>query len=584
MARSVISRLKVRFAALALAIAVALLPGARFNSTPVAKGASIPTFESAGASASVLYQSDVGIGCRDATTFEADTLSLSRSAETLSVISPVQTEATTGLTIMLRATQQLESNPQAKAAFVRVAALYQSMITTPITVVIDVDFGPTWFGQGYPEGIVGLTNPQLLVGSPIYTLMQEHLIDGASNNQERDLYHALPQILVPTDISDTNTVVGPSALFRALDFISPIAAPEIEPGIWGPPPAIGFNSVVPYDFDPTDGVDPGKEDFEAAVAHEMGHVLGFVSYTGALEIDATRTCALSVWDLFRFRPGVNMSTFSTAERILSSGGNQVFFAGGAEYGLSTGRPDGSGGDGKQASHWRDDVFTGDRIGIMDPSIPMGKRQTITFKDLAALDVFGYTLKPVGNTKPVISDLVADLDGDVLHLRATLTDIDGDPARVQLRLIDDDNQVISQLAPTIEDFGIATKTLWEREFPGISSVPMVTKVGLIVTDSRGNNSAMVVADFSGGDPGGPKLSTASYNKGRLNIKGKKFGSDLRIEVNGQTVAPTSVIGIGGSAKKLVIEADSALLNLRTGPNRLRVISNGLRSNLLVMDFE
>jgi hypothetical protein len=546
-------------------------------------GMSDVILRSAGNAASVLYQSDDGVACRDATTEETATLVAGVQEPPLHTISPVQTLDQNGLTIILRATDALESNPEAKAAFVRVASLYQSMISTPITVVVNVDFAPTWFGQAYPEGVAGLTNPQLLMGNPIYPLLQQHLIDGASSAEERTLYYALPQIAVTTDLGDTRTVVGPSALFRALEFIDRTAAPEIEPVIWGPPPAIGFNSSVPYDFDPTDGVDAGKADFEAAVSHEIGHVLGFVSYAGVFELEPEQPCALSVWDLFRLRPGVSMNTFPTADRILSSGGAQVYFAGGLQYPLSTARPDGTGGDGNQASHWKDDAFTGDRIGIMDPSFPQGKRQTLTLRDLAALNIFGYSVRPIGNTKPAITELEAELNGDVLSVRATLIDVDLDPSRVQLTLIDEADQVVSQIAPVAEDFGLANKTLFTKDYPGMSSVPAVTQVGLIVSDTRGNFSTTAVVDFSKADSGGPKLSSGSYSKGRLNLKGKKFGDQPQLEINGQIVAPLGGVEIGGSKKKLVIEADSSLLNLRIGPNRVRVISGGLRSNLLVMEF-
>ncbi|HEV8483626.1 MAG TPA: NF038122 family metalloprotease, partial [Blastocatellia bacterium] len=559
MARTVYSSVREKsIAVLALIVSVGLLAGASARPTKAARSRAIPEFHSAASKANVLYQSDDGIGCRNATSEEVETLAAARASQTLSVISPVRTHDQNGLSIILRSTAQLDSVPEARAAFTRIAALWQSVISTPITVVIDVDFGPTWFGQAYPQGIAGLTNPQLLVGTPIYPYMQQHLIDGASSAEERALYYSLPQIFITTDLGDTDTVVGPSSLFRALDFIAPIAVPALEPGIWGPPPAIGFNSSVAYDFDPTDGVDAGKEDFEAAVSHEIGHVLGFVSYTGLIELDSSQEIALSVWDLFRMRPG---SPFSTGDRILSSGGSQVYFAGGASYPLSTGRPDGTGGDGQPASHWKDDKFSGDRIGIMDPTIPQGKRQTITLKDLAALDKFGYTIRPFGNTRPVISGLTADIRGDVLSVRATLTDIDGDPSLVQVGLIDEDNQLVSQLAPTAEDFGIATKTLFARDYPGISSVPSVMRVSLVVADTRGNLSAAAFADVAEGDPGGPRLSTASYNKGRLNIKGKKFGGQPQIEINGQIVAPASGVSIGGSNKKLIVEADGALLNLR-----------------------
>jgi hypothetical protein len=584
MARSVFSGLEFRPAAfLALMLVVGLLAGSSVRSTRAWSTQSSAFVQTANRGASVLYKSDAGVGCRDATQVETETLSAARAEQPLSVISSVRTHADNGLTIVMRSTEQLEAVPEAKEAFLRVATLYEKLIQTPITVVIDVDFGATWFGQPYGEGVAGMTNPQLLIGIPLYPFLQERLLEGASSSHERTIYEALPFSVAPTDLGDTQAVVAPSAWFRALRFVDSVAQPESEPPHWGPPPAIGFNSNVSYDFDPTDGVDPGKADFEAAVSHELGHVLGFVSYAGLFELEPEEGLALSIWDIFRVRPGVSLSTFNTARRVLSSGGNQVYFAGGDEFGLSTGRPDGTGGDGRRASHWRDDEFSLNRIGIMDPTIPQGRRQTITFKDLSALDMMGYTLAPMGKSKPVISDLTADLNGDILTVRATLTDADGDPSRVQLRLIDDDNQVISQLAPITEDFGIASKTQFSRDYPGLSSVPAVTKVGLVVTDSQGNASNMAVADFSRGDSGGPKLKSAKYNKGRLQIKGKKFGTVHQVEVNGLIVAPSGSVVVGGSSKKLVVEADSFLLNLLDGPNRVRVISDGKRSNLLVMEF-
>ena len=106
--------------------------------------------------------------------------------------------------------------------------------------------------------------------------------------------------------------------------------------------------------------------------------------------------SLSVWDLFRFRPGVDLAGFSTAQRILSSGGDQIFFDSGAVLGLSTGRPNGMGGDGKQASHWKADELTGQYIGIMDPSTGRGVRELLTDNDLRVLDAVGYQLRTVAS--------------------------------------------------------------------------------------------------------------------------------------------------------------------------------------------
>src|SRR5205085_4037635 len=355
--------------------------------------------------ACALYENDRGLGCRDATREEAQALSSPRDARQLHVISTPQTNQARGLTLVLRATDQLEHNPTAKAAFLKAAALWESLILTPITVVIDVDFGPTWFGEPFPTGVVGLTNSQQLFAEPIYPALHGRLFDLANTQKKNTLYYSLPELIVPTDQGDTQAIVAPSAMFRAWGFIDAVADPDSETKAWGPTPAIGFSSQVTYDFDPSDGIDADKADFDAVACHEIGHVLGFSSYVGQLELNPNVPLALSIWDLFRVAPGASLGGFSTAKRILSSGGAQYFYAGGDSYGLSTGRPDATGGDGRQASHWRDDAIAGEmRIGVLDPTLPAGRRETITLTDLEALDAFGYWIRPVGNAPPALTQL------------------------------------------------------------------------------------------------------------------------------------------------------------------------------------
>src|SRR2546421_8448394 len=72
--------------------------------------------------------------------------------------SPSQSSAASNLTIVLRATQQLQQNQAATAAFTRAAQNWENVIMSPITIFIDVDFGPTAFGQSWPSGVVGATS------------------------------------------------------------------------------------------------------------------------------------------------------------------------------------------------------------------------------------------------------------------------------------------------------------------------------------------------------------------------------------------------------------------------------------------
>jgi len=345
----------------------------------------------------VSYKSDDKVGCREATVDEAIALKR-RGSQLLHVISPdgrgrkqsLSTQSV-GLKIVLRATDQLESYPAAKAAFLNAAATWESLINTPITITVDVDFGPTWFGEAYDTNVLGQTDSQVLGESSIYGEVRASLLGLATPDQRIGVYSVLPESEVPTDLGPTSYVLAPSALWRALGFINPVADPASEKRDIGDPPAVGFNSKFDYDFDPANGVDSNNIDFDSVAVHELGHVLAFTSNTGYKELERNSPVAVTIWDLFRFRPGTTLDTFSSAQRILSSGGSQDFFDGNGDVALSTGRPDGTGGDREQASHWKDDRFTGQYIGVMDPTLSDGERDVITENDLAALKSFGYAV-------------------------------------------------------------------------------------------------------------------------------------------------------------------------------------------------
>ncbi len=352
--------------------------------------------------------------------------------ESTSVESATPESVTAGLTIILRATAQLDANPTAKQAFIAAAAKWEALIQDPITIAIDVDFGTTFFGEPFSSSdVLGATSSPQFSFNGNYTDVRGRLVNHATSPSESALANALPASAVPTDIGSVNTVLVTSPLLRALgvflaDFNNDDPAHPITA------PRIGFNSAFGFDFDPSDGITGNRTDFDAVAVHEMGHALGFSSEVGDRELDPSSPLALTIWDLFRFRPGTaNLGNFSTAQRILSSGGTQVQFNGGPELGLSTGKPDGTGGDLNQASHWKDDILNGGVfIGIMDPKIARNVRETMTANDQSAIDAFGYTITPTSpppNDNFVNAQAITGASGSVNGTNLFATKETGEPS-------------------------------------------------------------------------------------------------------------------------------------------------------------
>jgi len=125
-----------------------------------------------------------------------------------------------------------------------------------------------------------------------------------ASDDEAALYARLPERSVPTDLGATRDVYAPTAVLRATHFLPAEAKPSAEHARLGNPPALAISSAYAYDFDPLDGIDASARDFEAVVLHELGHVLGFTSIVGGHETNAGFPVAVSMLDLFRFRPGV----------------------------------------------------------------------------------------------------------------------------------------------------------------------------------------------------------------------------------------------------------------------------------------
>lgn len=201
---------------------------------------------------------------------------------------------------------------------------------------------------------------------------------------------------------------------------------------------ITFNSIFAFDFDPTDGISTGTQDFTAVAIHEMGHALGFVSGADTYDFYANPNGpgrngpfgntfdwdrgsfipafgqfvtpeVLTTLDLFRYSTNGGASGFTPdGKRELQLDPNRGaafsidalnFFNGNGRFSqFATGSFN---GDGSQASHWKESAgsfdfnncFTAEdpQIGIMDPTSGSCQLGIVTSNDLAAMDAIGYNL-------------------------------------------------------------------------------------------------------------------------------------------------------------------------------------------------
>ncbi|MCA1631920.1 MAG: NF038122 family metalloprotease, partial [Acidobacteria bacterium] len=242
--------------------------------------------------------------------------------------------ASAGLTIILRATAQLDANPAAKQAFINAAAKWEALIADPVTVTIDVDYGTTAFGTAFSSpNVLGVTT----YGGYLvpYSTVRSRLVSRATpGSEEAVVMNNLPALALPTDVGSISTIFVPPSLMSALGLS--VTSPPV--------PQIGFNSAFGFDFDPNDGVSAGLTDFDSVAVHEIGHALGFSSQGGARDLDPTRQLLATIWDLYRFKPAAaSNANFATATRSLAVGTDsadrRVQFNGNAEIDLSTGKPD-----------------------------------------------------------------------------------------------------------------------------------------------------------------------------------------------------------------------------------------------------
>lgn len=266
-----------------------------------------------------------------------------------------------------------------KTAMNSAAVLWSQYISDPITVKIEVK---------WQTGLGALASTdQNLLGYSYANIRNSMITDAADEGTNDTIVASLPSSLsatVPDNWTLQPFILTSQANLKALGVTTETAWVTNDLDWTVNDATITFDSSSVFDFD---GILNGWTgyDFVTVAAHEIGHVLGFNSFVDFISGGPAGVYPTTL-DLFRFADGdVTTGNFSSKSRNLTPATTAYFDDAAFEYAMSTGVT----GDGRQASHWKDDALTSNHIGLMDPTIATGTFWVPTQADLRALDLIGY---------------------------------------------------------------------------------------------------------------------------------------------------------------------------------------------------
>ena len=200
--------------------------------------------------------------------------------------------------IVLNANESLAGNAPALAAFQRAAATWESFISNPIVVNLDVGL------ESLAANVLGSASPVVLEAD--YDTIRNRMVAASLSEADDGIVAALPtfgqsSFSLPTGLFTTNLLLATKANLKAMGFTG------LDTTFGSNDATIRFSSNYAFDFDNSDGVDPGHIDFESVALHEIGHALGFVSSVDFVDqlVNQGGTGGVSPFflDLFRFADG-----------------------------------------------------------------------------------------------------------------------------------------------------------------------------------------------------------------------------------------------------------------------------------------
>ena len=281
----------------------------------------------------------------------------------------------------------------ALAGFQQAVGIWESVISSNVTINLDIRFD-----NSLPSNVLGSTGST--TQGLLYSNVRTALLGGASSSDDLIATAGLPagsSLSFLTNDANTSAVITDNNGSGNNTTLNVNTANAKALGLRAANDAatdgsIAFNSAFSWDFDQTDGVGAGLQDFVGVTVHEIGHALGFVS--GVDTVDATHGSGPSApTDLnnFRVHSVLDLFRYSSAGQLdYATGGNPYFSLDAGVTNLALFSTGSFNGDGRQASHWKDNLG----LGIMDPTAnPPGNANTLSALDLRAFDVIGFTIIP-----------------------------------------------------------------------------------------------------------------------------------------------------------------------------------------------
>lgn len=293
------------------------------------------------------------------------------------------------------------------AGFTAAGDLWRAAFVDPITINVTIDY------QALGAGILGSTSTATFGAT--YGSTRLSLLADAKSANDGTATLSLPNVAARTFFTNDRAGVkfldsDGSANNSVLDIsrangkaIGLIGANDVTSD-----GAITFSSNFSFDFNRGDGINGAQYDFIGVAAHEIGHLMGFVSgvdtvdyFTGAGPGAGTdlngASAGIGTLDPFRVFNVLDLYRYS-AQAVgqgagvldLATGGTSYFSINGGAGNLGTFSTGSYNGDGRQASHWKDNLA----LGIMDPTLANGELALIRTLDLTALDVIGYDIAPI----------------------------------------------------------------------------------------------------------------------------------------------------------------------------------------------